>query len=377
MKRLLTVISTVAAILISVLYVICSLSVYFSPEHFPFLTIASILYLPVLVAYILLVIFWLFFRRKIGLLLLLLFFTGYKSFLSTVALNIFKPSWKEEKAGGSVRMMSWNVNFFGSTFKKDDSTTGIRRQMLDYIHQVNPDILCIQDLRFNEKVGSNNPFVNNINDILAAGGFDGYIYPFHYDYDGTNYCDQAGVAIFYRGEVIDTGSFLNNGHNKEERSGFIDFRLNNKPVRIFSAHFSSMSLWPATKEEAGLKYLEGDSTKQKAGTIYSKVREFGAHHAKEARVIRSFIDQSPYPVIVSADMNSVPSSYVYDHLKQGLYDAFLEKDIGIGGTYNRIFPKLRIDVLLHSKELQVLQFRRPAIDLSDHYPLIADIKWKE
>jgi endonuclease/exonuclease/phosphatase (EEP) superfamily protein YafD len=138
-----------------------------------------------------------------------------------------------------------------------------------------------------------------------------------------------------------------------------------------------MSLWPSNEEESGYKYLEGDSTKTKAREIYSKIKRFGEYHSREAEVIKRFVNASPCPVIFCADLNSVPSSHVYSHIKAGLHDAFLENGLGTGGTYNRIFPKLRIDVLLHSGELEALQLKRPAIGLSDHYPLIADIKWKE
>jgi endonuclease/exonuclease/phosphatase family metal-dependent hydrolase len=377
MKKLARITFTTITIIVAALYLICSAAVYFSPVNIPFLTIASILYLPVLVTYFLLLAAWMFVKRKVVLLLLVLFFTGYKSFIATVGLHFFSSSWAWEKQTASVRVMTWNVNYFGNPYSKNDSSNSLRQQMLRYISQVKPDVLCVQDLRVNEPVGTTTAFVNNTNDILAVGGYRSFFYPFHFDYDGTNYCDKMGVAIFYRGEIIDTGSIRTTGNNSNERAGYIDILLNGKKLRIFSAHLSSMSLWPSNKDEAGLSYLEGDSTKQKAKTIFGKINSFGEVHAREAGVIKRFVEASPYPVILATDMNAVPSSYVYARLKNGLKDAFLENDYGVGGTYNRIFPKLRIDVLLHSPSLRATQFTRPVTDLSDHYPVIADFTWKE
>src|SRR6476661_1530340 len=231
MKNAARIVWITITIIVAALYVISSLAVYFSPVTFSFLTIASLLYLPVLVLYSFVLIIWLFLKKRISVLLLVLFFTGYKSFVSTVALNFFSSSWKWEKENQSLRVMTWNVNFFGNPYIQNDSSNSLRRQMLRYISQVRPDVLCVQDLRVNESVGERIAFVNNTNDMLLAGGYRSYFYPFHFDYNGTNYCDKMGVAIFYRGDIVDTGSIKTMGHNKNERAGYADILVNGKRVR--------------------------------------------------------------------------------------------------------------------------------------------------
>jgi endonuclease/exonuclease/phosphatase family metal-dependent hydrolase len=378
MKKAVRIAGITITIVVAALYVICSLAIYFSAENLPLVTIASLLYLPVLVGYVLLLIIWLLRKKRIAILLLLIFFIGFKSFLSTVALNFLSPRWKWEKDNGSVRVMSWNVNRLGNQYNnKTIGVTGVDQNMLQYISRVDPDILCIQDVSDKEDRDNDDKLIHCISLLQEAGNFKAFFYSYFLEYRTHKDTGRLGVALFSKFPIIDTGSVLTQGHNKLERAGYMDVLLKGKAVRVFAVHLSSMSLWPTAKDEAGLNYLEGDSTKSRAKTIFSKIEMFGEYHAREAEVVKKFVDQSPYPVIFSADMNSVPSSYVYSHLKKGLYDAFLEKDHGIGGTYNRIFPKLRIDVLLHSKQLEVLQFTRPVTDLSDHYPLIADFKWKE
>ena len=74
-----------------------------------------------------------------------------------------------------------------------------------------------------------------------------------------------------------------------------------------------------------------------------------------------------------ADLNSVPSSYVYNHISKGLADAFLQNGFGWGASYYGLSPTLRIDVTLLSPQLKATQFSCPKLIASDHFPLVTDI----
>jgi len=60
---------------------------------------------------------------------------------------------------------------------------------------------------------------------------------------------------------------------------------------------------------------------------------------------------------------------------ENLQDAFLVKGSGIGNTFYKLGPTLRIDVCFANTSLKVLQFIREKKDLSDHYPVIIGIRW--
>ena len=99
------------------------------------------------------------------------------------------------------------------------------------------------------------------------------------------------------------------------------------------------------------------------------------YHAQQAILVRKTIDESPWPVIFSADMNEVPSSWCYYKLKGGLKDAFLLKSNGLGRTYSAISPTLRIDYLMTSAGTEIRQYLSDTVHLSDHYPQLMDVKW--
>jgi endonuclease/exonuclease/phosphatase family metal-dependent hydrolase len=376
MRKAVKFLGAVISVLITGTYLVSSATPYLSPKDFPFLTIITIGYFPILVCYLLLIVAWFFINRKICLLLVMIFFLGSKNFFSAVGIHFFRSEWSWKKDSNAIRVMSWNVNEVGAYFPYQDTPGGRRNRMLEMIKKAQPDILCVQDFIESEaRSDTSFKFVRNVADVMAAGNFLQSFFPYFYWYNGDNYANKAGVAIFSRFPLQDTGSLAFGSLG--QRAGYVDLVIKDKPLRVYAAHFASMSLWPSAKGEAGLQYLRGDSTKARAKTIYSKVTQFGVVHAAEASLIRKYLDSSPYPSLFSADLNSVPSGYVYHHLKGDRKDAFLEADYGIGGTYNRVFPKLRIDVLFHSRKLEVLQFTRPAVDISDHYPLIIDLQWMD
>jgi endonuclease/exonuclease/phosphatase family metal-dependent hydrolase len=89
--------------------------------------------------------------------------------------------------------------------------------------------------------------------------------------------------------------------------------------------------------------------------------------------IREAIDQSPYPVIVCGDFNDVPNSYAYGTIGKGLKNAFVERGAGIGRTFYGISPTLRIDNIFADARCNIVQYVRIRKELSDHFPIIADL----
>jgi endonuclease/exonuclease/phosphatase (EEP) superfamily protein YafD len=100
--------------------------------------------------------------------------------------------------------------------------------------------------------------------------------------------------------------------------------------------------------------------------------------AVQAQIIDSFLYKSVYPYIVCGDFYDMPGSYVYQEVKGGLKDAFVSKGLGLGRTYRKIFPTLRIDYILYNPDLLICKgYISPDVSLSDHNPVIATFSVKE
>ena len=92
--------------------------------------------------------------------------------------------------------------------------------------------------------------------------------------------------------------------------------------------------------------------------------------------MRLKIEESQHPTIVCGDLNDVPNSYAYFKVKKDMKDAFLEKGLGVGRTYNSLAPMLRIDYILPDTSFTVQQFDMVDENLSDHAMLVTDLKLK-
>lgn len=96
------------------------------------------------------------------------------------------------------------------------------------------------------------------------------------------------------------------------------------------------------------------------------LRSFQAHWTKVA------VLESKHPVIVMGDMNDFNCSLPLDTLTScGLKDAWWEGGNGYGATYHNGWLRLRIDHILHSKELKLESIKVIETDLSDHNPVVA------
>ena len=73
------------------------------------------------------------------------------------------------------------------------------------------------------------------------------------------------------------------------------------------------------------------------------------------------------------DFNDVPNSYTYFTIRGLRQDAFLQKDFGIGKSFNALAPTLRIDYILPDSTFSVRQFDMVDEGLSDHTMLVSDV----
>lgn len=99
----------------------------------------------------------------------------------------------------------------------------------------------------------------------------------------------------------------------------------------------------------------------------------------EGEQIRSMIERESLPVIVTGDFNSTAHNYVYGQISESkkLRDAFKVAGRSWGGTYHSRIPFARIDFVLVSPEWDVVKAEVPAVELSDHRPLMVKLQWRE
>lgn len=376
MKKFFRVAWSVLCIFITISFIAASLNTFIPPSSFSYASVFGLAFPYILALYIFCCIAGLFINRKYALLRLLILPIGYFNAANTFALNSNQP-WQEKKDTATLRVMTWNVQGFVNNLRKESAAAYAtsRAGILQTIHEYNPDVFCIQEYRNTENATRRYPIRKQL---------DSLGYKFYYCSNdkvtplakNKNAVVTEGVAIYSKLPLLDSARININNIDKNENLIYADVLFNNRRVRIFTAHLQSFYIYT----DSAVKYEDENiyeiTYKERKAAQY-KIRETEINHEAEVKIIRKAIEQSPYPVIYCGDMNITPASYNYRLLRgNNLQDAFLAKGSGIGSTFYKLGPTLRIDVCLPDNTMHVLQCERVARKLSDHYPAVADLRWK-
>ncbi len=337
---------------------------YLNPCDYYWVTFAALLFPFLFLGWLLLVLpLTIFFFRKSAWLLILLLIPAWKSASVVFGTNSVK-NFQVQKEKGQVRILSWNVDAF--LYRPYSGPVMPEKQdaMIQFIKEMNADILCFQDFsQTPAEYGKVN--IQFLSDSLR--------YPYYYfSDDGGNY----GTIIFSRFPVIDSGKIKYQDKVYPESIAFVDVQTGKDTMRIYNTHLRSMNLHKEiiTRENVGyIEFVKEDTAVLFHSNRLERMMYYDCIHTSQAKLIREKLDETKKPFVFCADLNSVPSSYVYQTIQQGLTDAFLEKGLGWGATYHKFSPSLRIDVMLMSKEWTTVQYYSPKLPLSDHFPIVTDM----
>lgn len=156
----------------------------------------------------------------------------------------------------------------------------------------------------------------------------------------------------------------------EEQNGMIqvDIKVGQDTVRVIGLHLYSMTL----QLGALVVQRKMDGFKRESQITFHKMSYGFAQRAREYEALQSWMDQSPYPLIVCGDFNEVPYGYVYGKVRKTLRNSFEEKGSGFGFTYNQLPYFIRIDhQFFDDKRLSLNGFKTISdVRYSDHNPVI-------
>ena len=301
----------------------------------------------------------------VGLILLLL-----PALIHLARLFLSHGSPKEPFAANNITIMTYNTDRMGS-FRKAEINT-IIRNILD----ANADIVCLQEV----EVYKDRHYLT-LPELRQALHQYGYTY---FDFKIYNHRRQYGLAVFSRYELIHktTIRYASVGNI----SDYCDVVMGTDTFRLFNNHLESNRLTNADLPDS----LSTRAVRSSAQRINEKIERARPTRRAQAQAIRQAIDTSPYPVVVVGDFNSLPSSYVYHHLRWGswsnrllgknnavLQDAFLCTSwLRTGNTFRSHGIGIRIDYVLCSREFEPLSTRIPHYKGSDHYPLITTLHFQ-
>lgn len=176
------------------------------------------------------------------------------------------------------------------------------------------------------------------------------------------------VSLNSKAEIIQTEKLatFSNGN-----AFYADIKFKGKMIRVVNVYLNPFSF-----DKQKIKPVENlEENKTKVKDIIKKLIPTFKIHQKEIVDIRKAIDNSPYPVILAGDFNSVPNSYEYYELGKGLTDAFVAVGRGSSTSFHDYKFPIRIDYIFTSKEIKPVSYRVDrSVKISDHFPVIATFK---
>ena len=326
-------------------------------------TLASFYFLVLLVAFIF---FWFFAKPVFSLIGIIAIALAWMPLKNVVPFR-FSSDFIMKKNHRDLRVMSWNVEHFDILEHKTHPEK--KMQMLDMINEFQPDIACFQEMVASDSVPG---AINYLPDFMKKLKMKDYHYSYNYKLDFDNK-HRFGIIIFSKFPILNKQTISYDPHDYNSIFQYVDIVLPQDTFRIFNIHLQSLKFSADNRKYIDDPSLNDETDIKESKNILGKFKHGFMKRKIQSDRIREAIDQSPYPVIVCGDFNDVPNSYAYGTIGKGLKNAFVERGAGIGRTFYGISPTLRIDNIFADARCNIEQYVRIRKELSDHFPIIADL----
>lgn len=321
-----------------------------------------------LTANIILVIYWLFRRKRLVLISLACILIGWNILLNNVEFHLSALHAHPDPVQSGIRIMTYNVHNFKRYGAANDIST--KHEILAIINEQHPDIIGFQE--FYTRGHGQYDMRDSILKIMGSGFY-------YFEPEIFNKTEAIGIAIFSKYPIINRGAISISGKSSENACIYVDVKKGQRTFRFYTVHLQSIRFDPED-----YKYIESVTGNEKPAdgnkTSLSSARRLGSKlktafikRSIQVAAIKKQAGQCPYPYIISGDFNDTPSSFAVNSMADGLKNAFREKGFGLGRTYNGDFPNYQIDYIMTSGQFDIADYRVIEKKLSDHYPVRSDV----
>lgn len=117
----------------------------------------------------------------------------------------------------------------------------------------------------------------------------------------------------------------------------------------------------------------GRTLKKELKRVPSYMRHTGSIRREQTQDLLEWTRKIEEPLILAGDFNTPPAGQIYQSLINEFGDAFAERGLGWGYTFQSHRPLLRIDYIFHSPQWDVVRCEVGTGRGSDHLPLFAEL----
>ncbi|WP_253297057.1 endonuclease/exonuclease/phosphatase family protein [Chryseobacterium sp. PCH239] len=297
------------------------LNAYVPPKIFPWFNLLSLGFPVLIIVYVILTIFWVFSWKKRAFVFM---FAGL-AFINPVKRWV---NYSDRKGGSEIKVVSFNTRA-GRVGNKE---------LEPYLKSQNADVLLLQE------------------DAGIKYQFEGY----------KKANPGGGLTILTRHKILKQQIIEPQDGELRIPGLLADIEIKGKTYRFIDVYLNPFRF---QKEMVKLNG-DTDNDEQKIKDVVKRLIPTFKKHQDQVTLIREAIDNSPYPVILAGDFNSVPNSYEYYHLSEGLEDAFVEAGRGSATSFHDYKFPIRIDYIFSSKTVRAISYKVDrSVSISDHYPV--------
>ena len=328
---------------------VCVGCAYVSPQVFPQLSVVCLTFPVILVFNLLFLLLWILIRIRMvwlplaGMLCMGLFIYDYCPMRMPFA----------SKADTDSTICLITLNAGGITQQEFDSLTA-------YVEQMNPDILCLQEL-------SNGwLWTERTLDWTHKGGYERIM--------------SHGRAILTRYPILGDTLQMN---MPSSGNGALALWMNvdGDSVMLCNCHLESNHLDPEDKNQykEAIRDPQEERLRKSGKLLARKLIRSASVRAQQTDTLCSWLDRNKEAsVIMCGDFNDTPISYTCLKVGRRLHSSYTEAGAGIGISFNQGGFPVRIDHAYHSADWQSIQTNIDrSLSLSDHYPLVTYLRRKK
>ena len=257
-----------------------------------------------------------------------------------------------------LKVMSFNAHGFRGSEMGDFTVKD--SNMLEFIQileEEQPDVLVLQE------------YVNRGDTVILSDRLGRMGYRHKISAEGRPF---SGEIIFSKLPTVYADGWC------DVDKFYADMLWNDDTVRIYCLHLDSYHLDQSDhKQIHDISHGNVDSTMGRS--TFRKFRETILTHEQEWETIQPFFESRDRMTVVAGDFNDMPASYLYQQFRKLFVDSYCEAGLGFSTTYHGDFRTLaaftafRIDMVLHTPDLQAIAYKRIKSDISDHYPILVTL----
>ena len=326
--------------ILGILLLFAALASYLPVFRFPILSLISLGVPLLLLAYLILTLFFLIITRRLNFLLLL---PVLATFLVHGSILRYHPDSGIFPAG-DLKVMSFNTRAFNKYQTPDGS--GNADEIISFITSQDPDIVCIQEFSYTES-----------SKITQ--------FPYRFIDYPIGEPPRVVTAILSEYPIVNKGTLI--FENSVNNAIFADLQIGEDTIRVYSFHLESLRLEP--NPEGIIKEAKKNKFKRLGRVFRQQEEQVGQVRAHAAEV--------NYPKIFCGDLNNSPFSNVYRKMKGDMDDSFREAGSGFGSTFNLSILPMRIDYIFADTSFEVTGHKTYRISLSDHKPIMSSVRFRK